>query len=268
MATTQPTMLTFTLLSFPIKLTKATETPVEVKNLCPGSNGKPAHDPKPLVAPRRCPDCGEITDGYANIVKGIKQGSAYAIVTQQEVAQAKADYHEQFKKQVTLVPHDSVDFEKHTVPNGSTYFVTPTSSVSEDHYQLLVTLIQTHPELSFVTMHTLRSAAYQWRMIVRDGVLVMEQRQRGALVKASPSVGGTVNPGLLAVMEGALPTFVQPYDPNGYEDTFLDAIGTLAAKATHVVAASGGKATTAPTPIATVSDDDLMAKLSALSGAA
>ena len=268
MPTKIPTILTFGLISFPIKVVKATETPVEVKNLCVGSNGQPKHDPTPLQAPRKCPHCDEIKDGYVNIVKGIKAGSGYAIDDQGEVNQARTDYSELFKKKVEIVPHAAADFDKHTVASGSTYYVTPEASASEDHYKLLVALIEAHPELAFVTMHTLRSAASLWRVIARDGVLVMEQRQRGDAVKAAPSVGGTSNPALYAMLDGALSTFVQPYDPVNYEDQFSQAVEAIAAKATEVVSVGGPAKTAAPAPVVAVSDDDLMAKLAALSGAA
>lgn len=248
------------LVSFAAGLEKATETAVEMKNLCIGSNGEPAHDPLPLTAPRKCAECGEITD-YTGIVKGIKQGATYAITTQDEVAQAKIANVDQYKGKVSIVPHPAADFEAHTAPGDALYFIKPDAAAA-DHYQLIVRLIEAHPELSFVSLYTPRSAAGLYRVVVRNGVLVLEQRTRGQALKATPTIGGTANDSLFQMLEATLPTFVQAYDPDAYEDTYAAAVAALAASAISTVTL--GKATDVKPQLAAVTDDDLLSKLAAL----
>lgn len=254
----------FGLVSFPAKLDKATETPVEMKNLCVGQPNQPSHDPTPLTAPRTCAECGPIVDNTV-IVKGIKQGSSYAITTQEKVAEAKIQNTDAYKGKVNLIPHPAADFEAHTAPGRSLYFLTP-DPAAVDHYALMVRLISSHPELSFVSLYTPRSSAGLYRVVVRDGVLVMEERTRGQAIKAAPQVGGTVNDQLYAMLDGVLGTLVTAYDPDAYEDKYAVAVNLLAIQAQDMV--SLGKAATADAPTAVSSDDDLMAKLAQLAKAA
>lgn len=254
--------LTFGLISFAAKLDKATETPVEMKNLCIGSNGQPAHDPKPLTAPRKCAECGEITD-YSGVVKGIKSGTTYAITTQDEVAEAKLQNVAQYKGKVAMVPHPVADFEAHTAPGKSLYYVTPDPAAA-DHYRLIVQLVKSHPELAFVSLYTPRSAAGLYQVKVRDDVLVLEERTRGQAMKVAPVVGGTSNAQLYQMLEGVLATFVQPYDPDAYEDTYAAAIAKLADAATDTVHLGSAGASKAEPAAKASSDEDLMAKLAAL----
>ena len=250
----------FGLVSFPAKLDKATETPVEMKNLCVGQPNQPTHDPTPLTAPRTCAECGPIVDNSV-IVKGIKQGSSYAITTQEAVAEAKIQNTDAYKGKVNLVAHPSADFEAHTAPGRSLYYLTPDPAAA-DHYQLVARLIAAHPELSFVSLYTPRSAAGLYRVVVRDGVLVMEERTRGQALKAAPSIGGTVNEQLYGMLEGVLGTLVSAYDPDAYEDKYAVAINMLAVQAQDIVALGKVPAADAPTPVS--SDADLMAKLAEL----
>jgi non-homologous end joining protein Ku len=254
----------FGLVSFPAKLDKATETPVEMKNLCVGQPQQPPHDPTPLTAPRVCASCGPIVDNTV-IVKGIKQGTTYAITTQESVAEAKIKNTDAYKGKVNLVPHPSSDFEAHTAPGKSLYFLTPDPAAA-DHYALMVRLVSSHPELSFVSLYTPRSAAGLYRVVVRDGVLVLEERTRGQAIKAAPQISGTVNDALYGMLEGVLSTLVQPYDPATYEDQYAVAINRLAVAAQDMV--SLGKGPSAEAPAAVSTDDDLMAKLAALAAQA
>lgn len=260
--------ITFTLavVSFPAKVEKATETAVTegMRNLCVGQPNKPAHDPVPVTMPKVCADCGPIVD-YSALVKGIKQGTTYAITTQEAVAEAKSDASAAFYRKVNLVAHDAQDYEADTAPSGKLYYVTPAAG-SEDQYQLAVAYIAAHPELSFVTKYTPRSAAGEYRIVVRHGVLVMEERVNGQKLKATPQVGGAANQQFLQMLEMSTPMIVTPYDRSAYEDEYVKKVAALAAAATDTVNLSKGATAEAPTVVQ--SDADLSAKLAALAAQA
>ena len=241
----------------------AVEKPEEPKNLCVGQPGKRAHDPSPSTAPATCTVCGPITDRGA-LVKGFKQGDAFAIVSQEDVAEAKESYAKEFKGTMTLVPHPAQQFLGETMPGDTLNYLTPRDANHADRYQLLVKLVESHPEYVFAGLYTPTSKTALFMLRVKDGVLVMEKRTRTQNVKPAPSVGGTANDMLFAQLDGMLGMFVTDYDPDAYEDRYETALAEIVAKAEQV-APIGETATQAP--VVKMSDEDLITKLQALQGA-
>lgn len=251
------------LVSVACKSEGAIDKPEDPKNLCVGQPGKDEHAPSPSMAPATCGVCGPITDRGA-LVKGFKQGDGtYAIVTQEDIAEAKEAYVKEYKGKLDLVPHPAQQFLNETAPGDTLNFITPADADSADRYQLLVKLVESHPELVFASLYTPRSATSLYMLRVRDGVLLMEKRTRSQSLKATPSVGGTINELLYAQLDGLLPMFVADYDPAAYEDRYQSALNEMIANAEQV--ATAGTAAT-PAPVVKISDDELMAKLQALSG--
>lgn len=233
--------------------------PEEAKNLCVGQPGKPEHDPSPSMAPATCGVCGPITDRNV-LVKGYKTNAgSFALVSQEDVAEAKETYANEYKKVLNLVPHPAQQFLAETAPADGLNFLTPADAGSADHYQLLVKLVESHPELVFASLHTPRSATSLYMLRVKDGVLMMEKRTRTQNLKATPSVGGTVNEVLYAQLDGMLPMFVVDYDPAAYEDKYVSALADMIATAEQVTPTG-----TTAAPVLKISDDELMVKLQAL----
>jgi non-homologous end joining protein Ku len=251
------------LVSIACKSESAIDKPEDPKNLCVGQPGKTEHPPSPSMAPATCGVCGPITDRGA-LVKGFKQGDGtYAIVSQEDVAEAKESYAKEYKGRLNLVPHPAQQFLAETGPGDTLNFLTPADAGSADHYQLIVKLVEEHPHLVFASLHTPRSATSQYMLRVKDGVLMMEKRTRTQNLKPAPSVGGTVNEALYAQLVGMLPMFVADYDPAAYEDKYLSALSDMIASAEQV-STMGAEPTAAP--VVRVSDDELIAKLQALAG--
>lgn len=247
------------LINIPARTESATTSRESLTNLCVGQPGHEAHDASPLKRPSKCEVCGPIEDTSA-LVKGRQDGDTYAIVTQEDVAEAKESYAKDYLKRIELVTHPAEEFLAATGPGDTIAYLTPEDAAGADHYQLLVRLIESHPELVFVGLHTPMSATSLYMVTVRDGVLVMSKRTRQQAMKAAPSVGGTVNEALYAMLEGALDSFVVPYDPAAYEDHYDVALRKMLDEADTVAAST----TEATTPVATLSDDDIMAKLAKL----
>lgn len=256
--------VTLGLVSIACRSESAIDKPEDPKNLCVGQPGKEAHDPSPSMAPPTCGVCGPITDRGA-LVKGFKvDDGTYALVSQEDVAEAKETYSKEYKKVLNLVPHPAQQFLAETGPGDTLNYLTPEDASSAGHYQLLVKLVESHPELCFASLHTPRSATSLYMLRVKDGVLMMEKRTRTQNLKAAPSVGGTVNEALFAQLDGLLPMFVADYDPAAYEDKYLSALAEMIdnAEQGHL---AGVVAPTAA-PVVKISDDELMAKLQALAG--
>lgn len=252
--------LKFGLIGLAVKSEVAIDKPPSFTNLCVGQPGHEKHDPSPRRQPGHCDHCGEITDNTV-LLKGSKQGSTYTLVEQEEVAEAKAEYAEQYKGELNLVPHPSADFMADTGPGKTLHYLTPADTSGEGHYQLLVQLVQSHPELAFASLYTPVSVTGLYMLRARDGVLLLEERTRSQALRPTPSVGGEVNDQLYSMLEAALAMFVQPYDASGYEDKYRTAVDAMLAEGEQVSVASEE-----PTalPLSPFSDADLITKLAAL----
>jgi len=260
MAATNMTV-TFGLVSIAAKAEVATITKTSLAYLCTGQPGKPEHPPSPRKQPSICETCGPITDTDA-LLRGVKSGQSYTLVDAEAAEEAKEEYGRAYHKVLNVVPHPSAEFLNATAAGKSLHYITPADVSGADHYQLLVRLITEHPELAFVGLHTPRSATSLYHLTVREGVLVMAQRTREGAVKPAPSVGGEVNDALYAMLDGALSQFVVPYDPATYADTYQDTLDDMIANGQTVNV--GGDDNRPDALRATVSDDDIMAKLKVL----
>jgi len=250
----------FGLMNLACRRESAVETQVELKNLCVGQEGKDAHGPTPLKQdPSYCPTCGEVDKDL--IVKGHGSGSSWTVLTAEQAA-ALAEQKVEFGEHTSLklVAHPAGEFLGATETGGAVYYVWP-EPTDVDHYALLTRLIGSHPELAFTGLLSLSTGgrAKLWLLRVRDNVLVLEERVREQAKKPAPVVEGEVNEKLLAMMEGALEAFTEPYDAEGYEDRYETAVKAAVEAGVHV---EGDAATVVAKP----SDEDLMAKLAALGG--
>lgn len=252
--------ISYGLLSFAGKLDGAREKPPETRNLCKGQPGKNGHDPMLLVQPSQCPDCGPIAD-FSVIVKGVKQGNTYAIITQDQVKDAKVETSSASKGKASFVTHRAADFMAKTAAGAALYYVTPAPG-NEDLYQLLTALVAAHPELAFTSLYTPVSKEALYVLSVREGVLCMEERTREQNLKPAPATGGDVNQPMFDLLEATLDKMTMPYDPDTYADTYAVKLAQLAIEAQDQVA-FGSKGKT-ETPAVTSDMADLAEKLKAL----
>lgn len=250
----------FGLLTIAGKSDVATVTTPSLAYLCVGQPGHPEHDPIPRTAPYTCSACGPITDNEV-LKRGVKSGSTYTLVDAEEAAEAKAEYGKAYKGTLNVVPHPAQEFLTSTGEGKTLHYIVPAEASAAGHYQLMVKLITDHPELAFAGLYTPMSATSLYHLTVREGVLVLAQRTREQNMKPVPSVGGEVNDGLYAMLEGALDSFVTAYDPAAYESEY-EAKLTELIEAGETISLSGDAKPEALRSIA--SDEDLMAQLAAL----
>jgi non-homologous end joining protein Ku len=247
--------LTFGLVTMSVKLTSAKDEPVAMKNLCVGQPGMPDHAPKPVKQPNVCEACGPVA--YDEIVKGLPDGDGFILQSQEEVAEVKAEYAEQYKKSLNFVPHPTHEIMALTGPGKSLNYIAPAEVSGENIYRMLLQLVIDRPGITLATLHTPVSATSLFILTARNGALALEQRTRTENLREAPVVGGTVNDSLYGMLVASAEAMTTPYNPEDYEDGYQK----------HLVALAEQYATvTSITPATPVADTevDLRLKLQAM----
>jgi non-homologous end joining protein Ku len=226
---------------------------------------KPDHDPIRISQVKRCTDCGDVP--FDKIRKAREVGDGLVLITDDDITDAKGNA-DAYKTACALTPHPAATVYARTAPGEKAYYVTPDPG-HEVAYDVLRTMIGSHPELAFVGQWTPRSNASQFRVIVRDGCLMMTELVREQAIKSAPVVTAEAPEAMLAMAELvlALPNVVTDYDPETYADHYEDNIQALLATK-QVVSAGGTATTTATTPSIPASQQAAMAALEAMLAAA
>lgn len=254
------------LVAVPCKKEGAVQADVSFVNLCVGGVGdNPAHDPSPRKAPYTCTECGVLPPGDQGIVKGkAVDGGGFAILTAEEVAEAKSDYASEYKGEISLVAHPAADFFAATAPSDSVSYLTPASDGVAGQYATMAAFIESHPELAFVGLNTPESVTALFHVTSRKGTLVMEKRVRSQSLKPAPRFDAEPMGKLVMFLDMTLEDSLTPYDADAYEDHYQMAIEQLAEDTARYVADPTTKVGAVSTPVGK-SDADLLAKLDALS---
>lgn len=233
------------------------------KLICTGTNDK-AHTASQVTQANKCATCGEI--GYTQIKKGRPVEGGFVVITAEESTQAASDA--MLGKRVSaLTAHPAEPLEASTVPGEKLYYLTPDPG-SDVPYAALVALVTRHPELAFVSLWTPSSRASQFRLVVREGVLAMQERVRQENVRSVPTVTAEAPEAMIAMAEQvlALPGFVIDYDASTYADTYEANIAAIVA-AKEVTPGESSTPTASVTALPTAASN-AMAALQAMLDAA
>jgi hypothetical protein len=233
-------------------------------NLCVGGHGDlPEHAPTPRKAPYTCPTCGPLPPGDQGIVKGKAVDGGYAILTPEEIADAKSDYGDGYKGAINLVAHPAAEFLAATAPGDSVSYLTPASDAVINQYATIVAFIESHPELVFVGLNNPQSVTALFQVTARNGVLVMEKRVRSERLKPVPKFDGQPMAKLLAFLDMVLEdeAVLKPYKALDYADQYAATIAELASEASRLVEIEENVPSTF---VRGTSDADLLDKLNAL----
>jgi non-homologous end joining protein Ku len=265
MATRNLTVRYGDLVAIACKKEGAVQTDVDPVPLCVGGVGdKPEHEPTRRKAPMTCEHCGVLPPGNQGIVKGYPlDGGGFAILTTDEVAEAKATYTSEYKGEISLVAHPAAEFFAATAPGDSVSYLTPATDSVAGQYATMAAFIESHPELAFVGLNTPGSVTALFHVTSRNGTLVMEKRVRSQSLKPAPKFDAEPMAKLVMFLDMTLEDSLTPYDANAYEDHYKMAIEQLAEDTARFVA-DPGKVGAVSTPVGN-SDADLLAKLDALS---
>lgn len=224
-----------------------------------------AHHPPLRISQRNvCSSCDEVP--FHLLQKARPVGDGLVLLTSDEINVAKGDA-DKFKTSVALTPHPAATVYARTAPGKMAYYVTPDEG-HEVAYDVLRTMISAHPELAYVGQWTPRSNAAQFRVIVRDGCLMMTELVREQSLKAAPVVQADAPEAMLAMAEQvlALPGVITDYDPDTYADHYEENIQALLA--TKQVVSTTGTTTAPATPSIPASQAAAMAQLEAMLAAA
>lgn len=230
--------LSFGLFSLPAKVAKAIDDEIHFSNLCIGQPEHEGHTASPVRQPWTCGTCGPITD-TSKLVKGEKQGTGtYAVVSAEQIEEAKQKYANEYLKKLDLVPVPAGDFLAGTVAGDSLNFLTPANVGDHNRYQLMLRLVGEHPELAFVGLYTPKSVTHLYRVTVLQDCLVMEERVKSDRLRQVPEVGGEVDEAHYGVAEASLAIFTQEWDPKAYEDQYQETLRQMIAVA-EVISTAG-----------------------------
>lgn len=254
----------------------AVEPKVSNTNVCCGPDTTP-HDATQLKQQVICTTChvndlaaGKDTNPgvvpYEQIKKARLVGNDLVLITADEIAAAKGDT-DKYKTAVALTPHPAATVYARTAPGEKAYYVTPDPG-HEVAYALLLAMIAGHPELAFVGQWTPRSNSAQFRVIVRDGCLMMTELVREQSLKPVPAVSVTAPEPMLAMAEQVLtlPGVVTDYDPDTYADKYEENVQALLA--TKAPSGTATTTTTTKAPAIPASQAQAMAALEAMLAAA
>lgn len=255
-------MIQLGLMAMNVTLSKTTAAESGFKTVCVGHDPANPHKPTPIKQTRACPDCSN--DDYATFKKARIEGSSYTLLDVEEVKQAKEEAVAGTKGVLSLTPHNIGEIKANTMPEGSTYYLTPVDANSAKVYALLVDTLSEHPEVGLLGLWTPISRTSLYEVYLQDDTLMMGQRARSERLNIVPVPKATPDPMLKAQMAMLLPMMIQPYDAATYVDTYREKVDALMATKTAVEGvAATSTATSAPT--ATV---DLQAQLDAMLAAA
>lgn len=203
------------------------------KNCCEGVQGKDPHPLQPISSVNRCLVCQDDVP-YGEIVKGREVEGGFVKVEAEEIVEASVDAVA-LKKRTALTPSPTEQVEAQTVPGEKLYYLTPDPG-AETTYAAMRHLVETHPELTFMSLWTPSSRATQFALKVREGCLVMQERVRQENVRAVPPVEAEAPEAMLKMADQVLGLegIVQDYDPATYTDTYEQKIADIIATKTPV----------------------------------
>lgn len=244
--------LSFGLISTAVDLTSALDKVSGTGNVRVCDTGHPATR---ITQPVTCPECGPIPYQQLKTARPVEGG--LVVLEAEDLKEVRGDA-DAFKKKATISAHPAEQVEVRTSVGEKMYYLTPAKG-HEAGYAAILSLVQSHPELAFMTQWTPRSSVAQFRVRAYNGALVFQERTREGTVRPAPDVSLGDNEQLLAMAEQflAMPGMVVEYDPTTYADKSQERLAAIVATK-EVVPVEG--ATGGVTPVVV---DDLMAKLAA-----
>lgn len=260
--------LSFQLITATVSVHSALEPKISNTSACGGVTGKAAHKLTKIQQRRYCETCD--TDvPYTEVRKAREVGGELVDLSAEEIKAAKSDA-DAFKKLAALTPHGAGEIESKTISGEKLYYLHPEKG-QERAYEMLLDLVQRHPELVFMARWTPKSSAGTYALRERGDVLVLQERVAAAATKALPVIPRPAMPEGLAAMADAVlavPGVITAFDPADYADTYEAKVQEiLAAKTAGTADADVAPVVPLQTSVAEPADA-LLAGLAAMVGAA
>lgn len=236
--------VTFGLITFPASVVTATQRPPSLNTLC-----NQGHDPARCRQDLYCPVCD--SRDRKSFVKGKDLGGDTIVVVDGAELE-KATPPDIEKNTITLTCHPASQVGE-SFPGDKVYYLRPAKG-AEAQYGLMVQLLESRPDVAFVTQFAVRTASSMFRMQTREGVIVLVELARPETIVEAPAVPASdVDPQLADMASKFVDTMLRDYDEAEYRDRRAEVIEALIEGAEPSVGAA------APATATT----DLMAALSA-----
>jgi non-homologous end joining protein Ku len=209
----------FGLVSFPVDVmpattSKATKAKAASTTLvCPTCEND--GELRPLKQRYLCEhDAGHGPFGKADAGTAIQIDGELQAVTAEAVAEVKKLDGE--RGVIELTVHPAADVEAHTFSSGNIYRLRPKGN--EAHYGLVAELARNH-DIAFLCEVTNKGATLLYRLVERDGVLVLTELVRPDRITESEALPDvSFDPKLLATGESLVANLSEPFEPAAFAD--------------------------------------------------
>lgn len=220
----------------------------------------PEHPPNPISQVMTCRSCDDVVP-YTSLKKGRPEGDGFVLLTADELTTAAADSLD-LKKKSALTPHPTTQVDLATVPGEKFYYLTPEAG-GEASYASMRHLVESHPELTFMSLWTPSSRAAQFALKVKDDCLVWQERVRQENIREAPVVDVEAPEPMLKMAEQVLGLegIVTDYDPTTYEDTYETKLAEILATKTAVPGQTQIEVAGVTTPSTAVAGMDALAAM-------
>lgn len=222
-ATSSNVTVSFGLISFPVDLVAATKSKqakaksASTAMICPtcehdktllteGKNLVPLH--QAFV----CETHGSFAKGDAGTAL-VVDGEMRPVSVEAVVEAKKADG---VRDVIELTVHPADEVEAHTFPSGNIYRLRPKGN--EAHYGLVLELAR-NASVAFICEVTNKGATMLYRLVERDGVLVLTELVRpDRITEAEPMPDVSFDTKLLATGQSLVEVLCEPFDPAAWAD--------------------------------------------------
>lgn len=197
--------------ALPVNVESALEGTKEVSlnTLCTQGHG-PAQTRQTL----KCPVCDNADKNQ--FAKGKDMGSGrFVVVPDNVLNDLGVGEGEKNQLQINTHPADQIG---RAMPGEKCYFLVPSSPAAGETYALVAALINSRPDLVFVTRWAVRSALAMYQLIVFDGVLALKQLAWPGAVRALPEVPTVYNEAMLPLAAQLADAMCVPFVPGEYVD--------------------------------------------------
>lgn len=185
------------------------------RTVCLGQPGHDTHAPTPHRQPYVCDHCGPIVDDTRTARARLIDGTWHLLDVEQHKKLTKKHAEQFLNPAFTPSPREQVDTA--LTPGDKMYFLQPVNGADAANYANIRSMVREHPELSFVSFFTPRSAAGVFTLEVRGDVLVLVERQRAADMKPLPAVDAEPD-AFEDLCVQAVDGMVVDFDPEAYSD--------------------------------------------------
>lgn len=234
-ATASDVTVSLGLVSFPVDLVPATRskstksTEASTKMVCPTCAPKTLN---PLQQRYVCSgDASHGPFGKGDAVTALVVDGVLHLPTRGLVAEAVEAQGVRGNIELTVYP--AVQVEAHTMPSGNIYRLRPRAN--PEHYALVLELAGDR-DVAFLGEVTLKGVTKLYRVVTRDGGLVLTELVRPSEFHVPEPVDVAFDPKLLAPGRLLVESLVEDFDPGAFADRRKERLAALARRVAPVTA--------------------------------